>query len=375
MHRTAALNRHIEVAGKYFHRKWVSICAGSLGIALNTCLLAFLEILHTTFHLALAIVAVFNILLIALYVWVRREFILPAIHILTESTKLNSLFSRASNTSLRSSALEFTCLIDTAVNIAQDRDKLLSDLHSAQTRIQHLMQTQQGMCYQTLSESLHLFTTVDAYAAYLEELVAAELIRDGVREDYDEVTEASQNLRFLIQGMTYVVQIETHLKALKHQHTDISMLLGRLLMQITPILERRAMKINSARCLETLPYMGDETILAHTLCALLTTCMHYAENDTTLHVEGYSHATATELRFFVTVSSPNSLSIQEREAFMKAMESGDDAVHMFHHTMMQYPNMQLAERLASVLGGSVACVTDGDYCCKLSLTLPHHRLA
>jgi len=83
--------------------------------------------------------------------------------------------------------------------------------------------------------------------------VVSDLIADGVRYDYDEVTEAAHNLRFLIQGMITVVQIETNARALQLQHTDIAFMLSRQLTLLLPVLERRSMRIDSSPCLENHP--------------------------------------------------------------------------------------------------------------------------
>ena len=314
-----------------------------------------------------------NILLLLIFYLVYREYIAPAKRIIAESGKLGGLHLLGTEMlSFRHAALEFSSFVDNALILAHDREKLTRELSDAHTRIKVLMHSQQGMCHQTLRESQHLFTTIDAYADYLEELVVSDLVEDVVRYDYDEVTEAAQNLRFLIQGMTHVVQIETHIRPLKRQHTDISLLLGRYLMHLTPVLERRAMRVSSLKCSETLPLTSDESVLGHILWAMLTTCLHYAENDTCLHIEGYSSPEHVQLRFFVNVSSPSALSQRERDAYLKALASSEEEVHMFHHTMLQYPNMQLAFRLAEALGGMVACIPEGDYRCVLSITLPHH---
>lgn len=320
-------------------------------------------------HPAYVIVAI-NLFLLLLFFILRHEYILPARRIVRESSKLQGS-SQAEGTSLRDTAVEFSRFIENALTIVRDRNHLTVELNAAHERIRMLMHGQQGLAHQTLKESQHLFSTIDAYADYLEELVASDLLNDGVRYDYDEVTEASQNLRFLIQGMIHVVQIETQARALKRQHTDISLLLGRYLMHLTPVLERRSMRVSSAKCCETLPLSSDESVLGHALWAMLTTCMRYAEADTCLHIDGRSDAEAVYLRFYVNVSSPSALSSRERDAYLNALATTEDSVHMFHHTMQQYPNFQLAMRLAAALGGSAECVPDGDYCCILTLTLPH----
>ena len=313
-----------------------------------------------------------NLLLIALFIIVRREYIVPAKRILAESSKLRGhALDESHLLSFRDTALEFSQFVDTAITVADDRNKLLGELNNAHSRIKLLMHSQNGLCHQTLKESQNLFTTIDAYADYLEELVVSDLVEDGVRYDYDEVTEAAGNLRFLIQGMMSVVQIETQMRTLKRQHTDIALLLGRYMMHLTPALERRAMRISSAKCSETLPLASDELILGHILWAMLTTCLHYAENDTCLHIDGFATSDDVQLRFYVNVSSPSTLSTRERDAYLNALAATDENVHMFGHTMQQYPNMQLASRLVQVLAGHIECIPEGDYRCVLALRLPH----
>lgn len=319
------------------------------------------------------IACVLNGILALLYIVIRREYVLPAHRILEESSKLRGHAPDIQNISFRHTALEFSRFVDNALTIADDRNQLLSELNDAHNRIRLLMHGQQGLCNQTLKESQHLFSTVDAYADYLEELVASDLVKDGVRYDYDEVLDASHNLRFLIQGMLSVVQIETQSRPLKHNRTDIALLLGRYLMHLTPALERRAMRFSSANCAETLPIRCDEALLGHVLWALLTSCLHYAEEDSCLNIEGFATSDDVQLRFYVTVSSPSTLSKRERDAYLNALASMAEQVHMFSHTMQQYPNMQLASRLAQALGGHVECVPEGDYRCVLALRLPHLR--
>jgi len=103
--------------------------------------------------------------------------------------------------------------------------------------------------------------------------------------------------------------------------------------------------------------------------------LHYASDDTCLHIGGFSSSTHITLQFYVTVSSPASLSTRERDAYMNALSATEDTVHMFSYTMAQYPNFQLATRLAHVLGGEVSCVADGNYRCVLQLILPYAHSA
>jgi hypothetical protein len=105
--------------------------------------------------------------------------------------------------------------------------------------------------------------------------------------------------------------------------------------------------------------------------SLLTTCLHYASDDTCLHIGGSSSSKHITPQFYVTVSSPASLSIRERDAYMNALNATDDNVHMFSYTMAQYPNFQLATRLAQALGGEVSYLAEGEYRCVLQLILPY----
>lgn len=320
---------------------------------------------------SLYLLGAFNIFLLLLYALVRHEYVLPAERILAESNKLNGQHPCDEMTlSFRHTAEEFSQFVNHALTLADDRNQLLNQLNDAHTHIRILMHGQQGLCHQTLKESQHLFSTIDTYADYLEELVASDLVQDGVRYDYDEVMEASHNLRFLIQGMISVVQIESQSRPLKRQHTDVALLLSRYMMLLTPALERRAMRFNSSQCHATLPLTTDESLLGHVLWALLTTCLHYADDDSCLNIEGASSADTVRLRFYVNICSPERLSRQERNAYLTALTETDEQVHMFCHTMQHYPNMQLAQRLVLVLGGTVECIPENDYRCVLLLTLP-----
>lgn len=306
---------------------------------------------------------IFNAGLIAAYVLLRREYVYPARLILAQAQQLTP------QTSLRHTAREFSHLIHAALTLARDHETLRRQLGGAQQHIEQLLRQQHRLQCGAVGETGHVFRTIHLYAQYLEDMILAKRADADMRYDYDEVCEAAANLQCLMGGMQALLEYESR-GHLFLSRCDVGDVLGRFLVQLTPALERRSMRITSHRFPASLAVCTDEPLLRHALWALLYACLRYAEADSTLHIEGKDEVDEVALRFFVTHSNPAAISLGEREAYLSALTNSDHSVHMFAHVIGQHPNMQLAGRIAAALGGTVDCLPQGPYCCMLEWRLP-----
>lgn len=305
----------------------------------------------------------FNVGLISAHIVMRCVYVHPARLILAQAQLLTP------QASLRHTAREFSQLIHAAIALTREHEALRRQLGSAQQHIEQLLHRQHRLQCSAAGETSHVFRTIHLYAQYLEDMVLTKRADADMRYDYDEVCEAATNLQCLMGGMQALLEYENRGHLLSAR-CDVGDVLGRFLVQLTPALERRSMRITSHRFPTALPLYTDESLLRHTLWALLYACLRYAEEDSTLHIEGREGATQVTLRFFVTHSNPAALSLGERAAYLSALTNSDHSVHMFAHAVSQHPNLQLAGRIVASLGGTVDCLPQGPYCCMLELCLP-----
>lgn len=332
----------------------------------TTCGWEQLEGLATYIELQpMHLLLLFNAGLITAYVLLRHAYVKPARVILAQAQRLDP----PAKASLRHTAREFSQLIHVAVTLAREHETLRRQLGHAQQHIEHLLRQQRQLQCGAVGETGHVFRTIHMYAQYLEDMILAKRADADLRYDYDEVCEAATNLQCLMGGMQALLEQESRGRLL-YSACDVGDVLGRFLVQITPALERRSMRITSRQFPVRLPIRTDEPLLRHALWALLYACLRYAEEDSTLHIEGREESEQVVLRFFVTHSNPAALSLGEREAYLSALTNSDHSVHMFAHVIGQHPNMQLSARIAAALVGTVDCLPQGPYCCMLELRLP-----
>lgn len=316
-----------------------------------------------------SLLVILNVALIGMFILLRMEYLQPASRIAAEASRLK-LAPASHRYNLKRTAQEFSLLIQHALSLRDEQDKLHRQFTQAQLTIETLMRSHRRLNHGAFHETLHVFRTIQSYAQYLEDMVLAKRADETVRYDYDEVCEAAGNLQFLMEGMSHLLQEDSGTTERRLSMCDAGSVLGQFLVHITPSLERRAMRITSRHFPKELFLYTQEPLLRHLLWALLYVCLRYAEDDSTLNIEGKDGRERVTIRFFVTHSNPAALSVGERDAYLSALTNSDHSIHMFAHALSQHPNMQIASKLAAALNGVVDCVPQGPYCCMLELTLP-----
>jgi len=314
--------------------------------------------------LLFGLLACLNLALLVAFALLRRHYLQPIQQFLIRITPVRP------QTSLRRAAQDFAQLLHHVCHLDQEQHALRRKLSIAQARLEYLAGTHGQLNHCAVDETYTVFETIQAYAQYLEDMVLAKRADEAVRYDYDEVCEAAGNLHFLMQGMQLLLERDRGLDRSVPLPCDVGKVLGEFLVQSTASLERRSMKLTSRHFPENMTICTHEPLLRHLLWAMLFACVRYAEDDSTLHIEGREGESRVELRFFVSHSNPAALSSGERKAYLAALTNSDHSVHMFTHAISQHPNILIAGKLAAAIGGVIDCIPQGPYCCMLALDLP-----
>jgi hypothetical protein len=239
----------------------------------------------------------------------------------------------------------------------------------AQTSLARFHQEHQHILEATHSEVTQQYRNILAYAHYLEERVVARRDDASLREDYDEVCEQAFNLQLVVQaiGMLPVAHPTTP----RMESLALSDRMASILLDLTPSLDRRAMKLTSAEWDETICVHSNSEWLTHTLWMMLLGCIRFAEDESTLTLRCSRECDTAVLEIMVSFLSPGRLSETERYHYLeqRCQDSGRDA-HMFASTLEGHANVQLGKLLAARLGAALTVTPVHSHCCALTLTLP-----
>jgi hypothetical protein len=236
-------------------------------------------------------------------------------------------------------------------------------------RMRSLAETQQMLTHHASEQAWRLCTHIRAYGQYLDEFSRHSGGYENLGYDVDELQEAAEHLHFLMQGAGLLLEYESGARRAARERCDLSGILTRFLARLTPMLERRAMRIVSDHCPAVFSLHSDPAVLAHVVWAMLIACLYYARDDSSLHIEVAAVDGVATLRLYVTRCDPAALSPEEREAYLSTRLQAPDT-HMFAHVLARHPNTLFAERLAGIIQGTIRCEPEGPYRAVLALSLP-----
>ncbi|MFN8929100.1 MAG: hypothetical protein ACK5WQ_01875 [Alphaproteobacteria bacterium] len=337
-------------------------------IALN---LTIFILAHTP--LALLITGGLNLFALIAYLLLRRSYILPLRRILDLMHHLqaaeNEAMVRKHGLSLQDSIHDAQMRIQTLLTAYRQHQRIeqqLAEAHAALSRFHHEQEILVGA---TSGEITRQYQTILAYAHYLEDRIANRSADPSLREDYDEVCEQAFNLQIIVQAMG-ILQATANSTILL-QSVSLAERMISIMLDLTPSLDRRAMKLTTIAWDETVYANSHSEFLTLSIWMLLLGCVRFAEDESTLTLSCIRRD--HDVIMDVTVSFLNAASITptERLEFLEhKLREGERDAPMFASILGTHGNIQLARLLASRIGANITITPLTPYSCSVALVLP-----
>ena len=239
------------------------------------------------------------------------------------------------------------------------------ELEQAREAIAQYRTAQHTIIHSASREMTGQYQSVLAYANYLEAQIDTLKQHRHLREDFDDVTESSFNLK-LIASALELCQRQPILQPL-----SIASTMQHMMLALVPSLERRSMKLSSAEVDTTIQAYTDSAILTHVLWMMHLGIVRYAEAESTLRLRClYDHHQQHVLvSIAISELAPGQLSPDERGQYLERQMQHLNP-HMFAETVRIHANIQLAELLLATVGGTIGVVALNAHACEICVTLP-----
>lgn len=241
-------------------------------------------------------------------------------------------------------------------------------LEQTRKRLQQFEREQSYLHQLTGREIGAQYKHILVYAQYLEERILARRVDPSVRDDYDNVCEQAYNLQLI----TYAIGLlQTNVASHPIEPIALSQMMQNILIDITAMLDRRAMKLNSKTWEEALHIESNPSLLQASLMLTLLGTIRLAEDDSVLSLSALNTNRAVHLRIRVNLMRPGALTEAERYAFLEQCIYGRSThMSMFASTLKQHANIQLANLLAARIGASINVEPVDSHACDVVIELP-----
>jgi|GEM_PF-4381760 len=250
-----------------------------------------------------------------------------------------------------------------------EQHQLEFQLANTQATLERFHTEQQQLMLATQQEVTQQYTHILAYAHYLEQRITSKKSDISLREDYDDVCEQAFNLQLIVQAMGMLPAMQFNAPPLTC--VPLTDRMSSILLDITPSLDRRAMKLTSAEWDDTINVHSNSEWLTHTLWMMLLGCIRFAEQESTLTLRCQREGGLARLEVVVSFLDPGMLSETERYAYLeKRLREGAEDAHMFASTLEAHANIQLGKLLASRLMAQLSVTPLSSHSCTLTLLLP-----
>jgi hypothetical protein len=352
-----------------------SVFLRPLGAALAAILIVLNLLVFILAHTPMALLMAGGVNLLALiaYVFLRRSYILPLRRILDLMHHLqgaeNESTARARGLSLQETIYEVQLQIQTLLTAYRQHQRIeqqLAEAHAALSRFHHEQEILVGA---TSGEITRQYQTILAYAHYLEDRIANRSADPSLREDYDEVCEQAFNLQIIVQAIGILQATANHTILL--QSVSLAERMISIMLDLTPSLDRRAMKLTTIAWDETVHANSHSEFLTLSMWMLLLGCVRFAEDESTLTLSCLKRDQDVVMDITVSFLSAASITPTERLEFLerKLRENEQDAP-MFASILGAHGNIQLARLLASRIGANITITPLTAYSCSVALVLP-----
>ncbi len=321
----------------------------------------------------LLLIVALNLLGLIVYLLLRRTVMLPLRRILDLVHHLEMAEKEASarrhHLSFQDAIYDVHLRLQTLLTAYRQHQKIEHQLTEAHRALTHFHAEQEIITQATSSEITQQYRAILAYAHYLEERIAHRSADPSLREDYDEVCEQAFNLQLIVQAMGVLGTTRQETAALSR--LSLSERIISLILDLTPSLDKRAMKLTTLAWDETVHAKSHSEVLTLTLWMLLLGGIRFAEDESTLTLGCREQGGRAVMEITISFLSPAALTESERLAYLeeKLSRGGRDA-SMFAQVLKSHGNIQLARLLAGRIEGDIAITPLTSYSCCITLTLP-----
>ncbi|MBN8543531.1 MAG: hypothetical protein J0M34_04620 [Alphaproteobacteria bacterium] len=241
-------------------------------------------------------------------------------------------------------------------------------LELSRKRLQQFEQEQSCITHLTGREVGVHYKQILAYAEYLEERIIARRADPSVRDDYDGVCEQAYNLRLITHAIGLLNASSANAIS---QPVNLSTMMQSTLLNVSTMLDRRAMKLNSETWEEGIHIESQPALLQALVMLTLLGTLRLAEDDSMLSVSATETNRSVSIHLRVNLMRPGALTEAERYAFLEQCMYGRSThVSMFASTLKQHANIQLASLLASRIGAAITIEPIDSHACDVVLELP-----
>ncbi|MES2985126.1 MAG: hypothetical protein V4735_08070 [Pseudomonadota bacterium] len=246
------------------------------------------------------------------------------------------------------------------------------ELEQSRHAIDQIALQQQAMLATTSREITGQYQSILAYANYLEEHIARKQLDPSLRYDFDDVCEASFNLK-LIAGALPTLR-DGPLPAASP--VSLADLMQQTMLVLAPTLDRRSMRLTTAEVDRSVVALSDPEQLSQILWMLLLGTIRYAASESTLRLRSFYNSDGSKAMMSIVISelSPGSLSDAERGAY-QLRQLQHLTPHMFADTIRTHANLQLAQLMLARMGAAISIVPLTVYACEISVVLPAYSPA
>ncbi len=246
------------------------------------------------------------------------------------------------------------------------RQELRRELdHARQVLAQY--RSQQSILMRSANQAaIQQYQAVLGYAHYLEEHIDHQRRDQDLRYDFDDVCEASFNLRLIAGALTLSHESSpTQIQAVR-----LADMMQQTMLALAPSLDRRAMQLTTVEVDSSVQAKADPAILSHVVWMMLLGMIRYAEDESTLRIRCLRDPLNRRALLSIVVSelAPGRMSSDERAAYFVRQQTHSG--HMFAETLSQHGNVQLAALLLRRLHAVIEVVPLSPYACELCLSLP-----
>ncbi len=168
---------------------------------------------------------------------------------------------------------------------------------------------QEALLTRTSREIAEQYRYVLSYANHLEEYVQQQSTDPMLRYDFDDVCESSFNLKLIAGSLGLLNSADPH----PVSPVSVAHVMQQTLLALAPSLDRRSMRLTTARVDETLVASTNPAIISQIFWMMLLGIIRYADDESTLQMGCQLSHNAQEVVISIIVNalSPGRLSEDE----------------------------------------------------------------
>ncbi len=286
-----------------------------------------------------------NILIVILYRQFRRRILQPVDAISRAIAPYTDTQQAAVPLEMQAEQLhELLANMDTSAKRAVEMEH---QLKQAITIMDRMRDTHRQFLTSSRDELHHAFDAIASYTEHLEEQVTLQQLEEAHIYDFDDVSEAGENLKFLSNGFHLICTHHSSNLAQQSEPVDPVGLLDELIHLLGPNLERRNLSI-SVHAQEHLILSYAPILLKHILWGPLFLAIRFAgdEHSIELHLAKTSAGMSVEIRVPSLTQTPLPFHRKDYREFMPSLQKDARAEVIAY--IEQHVNLLISSQLLAL---------------------------